>query len=314
MMLKFNKIVVIGSANTDMVIYTDGFPKPGETIVGDRFFMDQGGKGANQAVAASRLGGHVSFICKVGKDFLGSQTIQCLQNEGIDVSNVVIERDCSSGVAMIMVDKKGQNYIIVAPGANMTLEQKDIEKSIPQIQEAEILLMQLEIPLKTVMYAAKFGNALGKKVILDPAPAMVMPDILYSYVYMITPNETEAEFLTGIQVSDETSAHKAAALLKRKGVEVVVITMADKGAYLLSDGIEELIPSPNVKAIDTVAAGDTFNGALAVALVECSNLSDAVRFANEAASVAVRRRGAQSSIPFRSELESFKTRNLDPNY
>lgn len=309
-MKNINRILVIGSSNIDMVIYADHFPVSGETIIGNRFLMNQGGKGANQAVAVVRIGGIVTFVSKVGKDLFGEQTIESLQNEGVDISAVFIDSDHPSGVAMITVNKNAENCIVISPGANMNLSKSDIDKSITRIKEFDILLMQLEIPLSTVLYAAKLGHELGKKVILNPAPAIALPDELYTYLYMITPNETEAEFLTGIQVTNEKTANKAAALLNKKGVEVVIITMGAKGAYLFADGIMELIPSPKVVAIDTVAAGDTFNGALAVALVECRNLCDAVSFANNAASIAVTREGAQSSIPFRNEIDESIISNL----
>lgn len=307
-----NRILVIGSSNIDMVIYADHFPASGETIIGNRFLMSQGGKGANQAVAAVRLGGVVTFVSKVGKDLFGEQTIESLKNEGVDISTVFIDPDHPSGVAMITVDKNAENCIVISPGANMKLNKDDIDKTIAQIKEFDLLLMQLEIPLSTALYAAKLGHELGKKVILNPAPAIALPDELYTYLYMITPNETEAEFLTGIQVTNEKTASQAASLINRKGVEVVIITMGAKGAYLFADGIKKLIPSPKVVAIDTVAAGDTFNAALTVALVEGRNICDAVGFANEAASIAVTRKGAQVSIPFRNELYTFENRNLNP--
>lgn len=297
-----NDIVVIGSSNTDMVIYTDHFPHPGETILGGRFLMNPGGKGANQAVAAARLGGNVVFAGKTGTDLFGQAAIKNLENEGINVSLVLNDPENSSGVAQIMVDKKAENCIVVAPGANMNLTADDIDLFFPRIKETEILLMQLEIPLMSVIYAAKLGHENGKKVILNPAPAIHLPDELYPCLYMITPNETEAEFLTGVKITDEQSANEAAQILKSKGVKVVIITMGEKGAYVYSEDITELVPTAKVKAVDTTAAGDTFIGALTVALIQGRDLRHAVRFANQAASIAVTRLGAQSSIPYRGEL------------
>ena len=296
-------IVVIGSTNTDMVILTDHFPAPGETIIGGEFLMNPGGKGANQAVAAARSGGNVSFICKVGNDMLGRQAIQNMQKEGIDVSRVSTDDEKPSGVAQIMVDKNAENCIVVAPGANMTLNDKDIDDAGSQIEEAGIVLMQLEIPIKTVLHAARKAQPLGIRVIINPAPANSLPDEIYPLLYMITPNETETELLTGIKVTDQHTAAKAAEVFKEKGVENVIITMGAAGAYLYSDEVKELIPAPKVRAVDTTAAGDSFNGALAVGLAENIDLTEAVRYANQVASIAVTRMGAQSSIPFRNEIK-----------
>lgn len=299
------KIVVIGSSNTDMVIYTSRFPGPGETILGGRFLMNAGGKGANQAVAAARTGGNVSFIGKVGNDLFGKQAVQNLRKEGIDVSPVIIDLENASGIAQILVDETGENMIVVAPGANMALGVEDLGTMDHYLKEAEILLMQMEIPLSAIEYAAKTGFRNGKKVILNPAPAMLLPEDLYPCLYMITPNAGEAELLTGVKVTDEHTAGKAAEILKAKGVKTVIITLGSKGAYLSADGVTGLIPVPEVKAVDTTAAGDTFNGALAVALTAGSDLESAVRFANKAASIAVTRPGAQSSVPYLKEIEGF---------
>ena len=299
-------ILIIGSSNTDMVIFTGHFPVPGETILGGKFLMNPGGKGANQAVAAARSGGKVTFIGKVGKDLFGQQAIQSLKNEGIDVSSVIIDQDNYSGIAQIMVNKNAENCIVVAPGANMALSKEDIDKVSIKIKTTEILLMQLEIPLTTIISAASIGYKAGKKVILNPAPATILPDELYSKLYVITPNEVETEFLTGIKVVDERTAEQAAGILKNKGVKIVVITLGANGAYVYSDDFKGIIPVPKVQAVDTTAAGDTFNGALAVALTEGSNLGDAIKYANHAASISVTRKGAQSSIPYRREIEGVK--------
>lgn len=297
-----NKILVIGSSNTDMVIYTDHFPHPGETILGGRFLMNPGGKGANQAVASARLGGNVVFFGKIGKDIFGQEAIKNLEKESIDVSLVLTDPENSSGIAQIIVNKDAGNCITVAPGANMDLREEDVDYVFAQISDMELLLLQLEIPLETIVYAAKLGHQMGKKVILNPAPATTLPNELYSHLYMITPNETEAEFLAGVKITDKHTAIKAAQILKNKGVEIVIITMGEKGALVCTETMNELIPAPQVKAIDTTAAGDTFNGALAVALIQGNDLLSSVRFANQAASIAVTRAGAQSSIPFINEL------------
>ncbi len=303
-MKHMGNIVVIGSSNTDMVVVTPEFPKPGETILGGEFLKNAGGKGANQAVAAARLGGRVSFIGKVGDDLFGKEAVSNIEKEGIDVTSVFVDELTASGIAQIMVNNEGENCIVVAPGANMKLDQKDIDRAGKQLDSADLVLMQLEIPLETIIYAAQKAHNAGKKVILNPAPAAELPDQLYRSLYMITPNETETELLTGIRVSDQESAARAADFFKAKGVEIVIITMGASGAYLHSDDHKKLIPAPEVKPVDTTAAGDCFNGALAVGLASGRRLDEAVRYANRAAAITVTRRGAQSSLPYQSELES----------
>ncbi len=296
------KILVIGSINTDMVVFTEKLPAPGETVLGGKFLMNGGGKGANQAVAARRLGGNVSFVGKTGDDIYGKMSKQLLDNEGIDTANITVDYDNASGVAMIVVDEKGENSIVVAPGSNSTLSVEDIDTAGKVVDESDIILLQLEIPLEAVVYATGIASEKGKKVILNHAPARSLPDKLLQGLYAITPNETETKLLTGIPVSDINSATKAAALLKTKGVDVVVITMGAKGAFLMSDEYTGLIEAPSVKTVDSTAAGDTFNGAFAVALTEGMSLPDAVKFATRAASISVTREGAQSSIPYRKEI------------
>ena len=299
-----NKILVVGSFNTDMVIKTTKIPAPGETILGGKFMMTPGGKGANQAVAAQRLGGSVTFVGKMGNDLFGKQAIQSLKNEGIDCEHCLIDPQLPSGIAMITVDEKGENSIVVASGANGYLSPADCVSVLSKTYDSSIVLLQLEIPLETVLYVAKTANDRGAKVILNPAPAQALPAELLRNIYLISPNESEAELLTGIQVKDAQSAQKAAEKLKKKGIQVVIITMGAAGAFLLSDEFTGMIEAPKVQAIDTTAAGDTFNGALAVALSEGKTIEVAVQFACRAASVSVTRIGAQSSIPNREELES----------
>ncbi len=303
--MQSNQILVIGSSNTDMVVVTDHFPVPGETILGGKFLMNPGGKGANQAVAAARLGGNVAFISKLGQDIFGEQTIRNLKEEGINVSGISSDPKNPSGVALITVDKHAENSIVVAPGANMSLEIPDIDKHFFLLDNAGIVLMQLEIPLKTIEYAANSAFKKGSKVILNPAPASILPDNLYSCLYLITPNETEAGFLTGIRITDTSTAKSAAIKLKNKGCKNVIITMGASGAYIYTDQIQEMVTAPSVKAIDTTAAGDTFNGALAVALSDGKDMESAVIFANKAAALAVTRMGAQSSVPTLHELQEY---------
>ncbi len=296
------KILVCGSSNTDMVVRSGHFPAPGETILGGEFMMNAGGKGANQAVAAARLGGDVTFAGKTGNDLFGHQAIRQLTEEGIDVSCMSVDPGTPSGVALITVNDLGENTIVVAPGANGTFTPEDFDKAIPELELADYVLLQLEIPIPTVEYIAGLARRMNKKVILNPAPASPLSDELLKALFMITPNETEASLLTGIPVTGESSAREAALWLIRKGVEHVIITLGAAGAFYLSGGESGMIPAPTVKAVDTTAAGDTFNGALAVALSEGKSLEESIRFANAAAAISVTRPGAQSSVPYRNEL------------
>ena len=296
------KIVVIGSSNSDMVIQSSKLPAPGETVMGKKFFMNPGGKGANQAVAASRLGGSVAFIARVGNDLFGKQAVHTFKKEGIDTAFVVADTQNPSGVALISVDDHGENSIVVAPGANSALCVEDIQRAEALINGADIVLTQLEIPLSTVEFIAAFIASSRKKLILNPAPASNLSDALLSNIYIITPNETEAGILSGITIVDAETAAKAAAIIKLRGVQNVIITMGGYGAYVLSDKFTGVVSAPEVKAIDTTAAGDVFNGALAVALSEQLSIRDAVDFAIRSASLSVTRMGAQSSIPFRNEI------------
>lgn len=296
------KILVVGSSNTDMVIKTNNFPAPGETILGGRFLMNAGGKGANQAVAAARLGGVVTFVGKIGDDIFGKQAVQQLEDEGINVDFVAVDPENPSGVAMITVDRHAENSIVVAPGSNGTLSPADFDKAGTELAGSELVLMQLEIPIPTVEYIARKAAEQQKKVILNPAPAAALSDELLQNLYIITPNETEAELLTGIKITDEASALKAANQLHAKGVQSVIITMGAAGAFLFENGQLQLIKAPKVEAIDTTAAGDTFNGALAVALSEGKSIAESVAFANKAAAISVTRIGAQSSVPYRKEI------------
>jgi ribokinase len=297
-------IVVVGSSNTDMVIKTSRLPLPGETILGGDFLMNPGGKGANQAVAAARLGGKVTLVAKTGNDLFGSQAKKLFQDEKLNTEFLFSDPESPSGIALITVDDHAENCIVVAPGANEKLLKADIELAKEAILAAEILLMQLEIPLDTVSYAAEMAFHAGKKVILNPAPAQQLPDKLLQMLYLITPNETELELLSGLPVTNPETAEIAARLLLKKGVRVVVVTMGSLGALLVTPTSCQLIPSFPVQAMDTTAAGDCFNGALAVAIAEGTDLGNAILFANKAASISVTRMGAQASAPYREEVES----------
>ncbi len=301
--MTLSTITVIGSSNTDMVIKTSKLPVPGETILGGDFLMNPGGKGANQAVAAARLNGNVSLVAKIGEDVFGRQARSLFRSENLNTDYLFSDPDTPSGIALITVDELAENCIVVAPGANARLSREDIDRAAEAILQADIVLMQLEVPLDTVIYAAGIAGKAGKKVILNPAPAQKLPDELLAMLYMITPNETEAELLTGIRVSDTKSAETAALALLAKGTEVVVVTLGSLGALLVTKNVCKLIPGFKVEAIDTTAAGDCFNGALAVALSEGTGLEKAIAFANKVASVSVTRMGAQASAPYRREID-----------
>lgn len=295
-------IYVIGSSNTDMVVKTEKLPMPGETVIGGTFFMNPGGKGANQAVAAARLGGHVTFVARVGSDLFGSQALQQFQRENINTRFITQDPTYPSGVALIGVDQQGENTIIVAPGANRQLSVNEVSTAFESIEEKSIILIQLEIPQETVEFAIL--NGLKKKcdVILNPAPVQPLDGNVLSNLTMITPNETEAEILTGIHISDIKTAEQSARQLHHRGVQQVIITLGAKGAFVSTGSTAELISAPKVTAVDTTGGGDCFNGALAVALAEGMRIEEAASFACRAASLSVTRMGAQPSMPFRNEI------------
>lgn len=301
-----SRIIVIGSSNTDMVIKSKRLPLPGETLLGGTFLMNPGGKGANQAVAAARLGGNVTFVTKTGNDIFGDEAVHLFDKEGINTKYIIKDKKNPSGVALINVDENGENSIVVASGSNGTLSAYDISDEVYKAGKDEIFLMQLEIPIGTVEFVAEKAVSLGSKVILNPAPARNLNNDLLSCLFVITPNETEAEILTGIKVTDAVSAEKAANELRKKGVKNVVITLGGSGSFLLTDNISKLIPVVPVKAIDTTAAGDVFSGALAVAVSEGRSLEEAVIFAGKAAGISVTRMGAQASAPFREEIRNYE--------
>ena len=298
-------ILVIGSSNTDMVIRTEHLPLPGETVIGGTFFMNPGGKGANQAVAVARLGGQVAFVCKTGSDIFGHQAQQLFSEEGIDSSYVFSDTKNPSGVALITVDTHAENCIVVAPGANAHLTVADLKHSARAVEKADIVLLQLEIPMETVEEAAVMAGRLGKKVVLNPAPASKLSPRLLESLYVITPNETEAEMISGIHIVDGASAEAAARKIASMGVPNVIVTLGTRGA-LVFDGTDcEIVPACKVQAVDTTAAGDVFNGALVVALAEGRSLTEAARFACKASAISVTRVGAQSSVPYRTEVDIF---------
>lgn len=302
------KIVVAGSSNTDMIVKVPRIPKPGETILGGSFSTAAGGKGANQAVAAARAGGEVAFIARIGDDMFGKQAYNGFKEDKLNVEFVKTDESEPSGVALIFVDEQGENSIAVASGANAMLTVQHINEAEKLIKAADILLMQLETPLETVRRAAEIAFGAGVNVILNPAPATPLDDSLLSNVTIITPNESEAELLTGIPVSDVNSARKASLALIERGLEVVIITMGSKGALINTSEGSQLIAGFRVNAVDATAAGDVFNGSLAVAIAEGKTLEESVRFANAAAALSVIKLGAQPSVPRRDEIERFLER------
>lgn len=304
------KIVVVGSSNTDMIVQAPSIPKPGETILGGTFSIAAGGKGANQAVAAARAGGDVSFIACLGNDDLGRQALAGYKTEGIDVKHVSIDDKDPSGVALIVVDADGENSIAVASGANLALSSSDIDVAADLIKTSQVLLMQLESPVQSVKHAAQIAARHQVKVILNPAPAQELDDELLGQIDIITPNEIELAMLTGQQVGDVAEAELAAQLLLEKGPTAVIVTLGKEGSLLCRETGCKLIPGITVDAVDTTAAGDVFNGVLAVALAEGQTIKEAIGFANIAAGISVTRLGAHPSIPRRGEIEKILAANL----
>lgn len=298
------KIIVIGSSNTDMVITSPKLPLPGETVLGNEFDIIAGGKGANQAVAAARAGGKVTFIAKVGDDDFGKNAIEGYNQDKINTSFITVDKEKPSGVAVILVDElTGQNSIVVAPGSNSKLSVADIDAIELEIKTAQVVLVQLEIPLDTVERALKFAKEAGVKTILNPAPAQALSNELLSYVDIITPNETETQVLIGIDPSDSSKVEEAAQTLLNKVGETALITLGSKGVYYASkNGDNGYVETTKVNAVDTTAAGDVFNGYLAAQLAEGNSLVEAIKIANKAATISVTRKGAQPSIPQLNEL------------
>lgn len=294
------KVIVIGSSNTDLVIKTDRFPLPGETLLGGEFFMFPGGKGANQAVAAARLGADVTFVCKLGNDLFGDKALAGFIHEGIHTEYITRDTTHASGVALITVNGQGENTILVASGANYRMSALDLEKMDHFILSIDCILLQLEVPLSVIEYI--LNKYPDKKIILNPAPAAPLPESWYSSLFFITPNEHEAELLTGIKVYNEHSACEAAVWFRNKGVKNIVITLGSAGAYLHTEKEQVLIPAEKVNAIDSTAAGDIFNGACAVSLASGLPFIDSVKFACKAAALSVTRMGAQSSAPYLAEM------------
>ncbi|MBY4890292.1 ribokinase [Pantoea sp. DY-15] len=299
------KLAVLGSINADHILNLAHFPRPGETVIGKQYQIAFGGKGANQAVAAGRAGADIAFIACVGADDIGERIRQQLQQDRIDTAPVETVADESTGVAMIFVNGEGENNIGIYSGANAALTPARVAQHQQVIADADALLMQLESPLESVLAAAKIARAQQTQLILNPAPATALSDELLALIDIITPNETEAEILTGIAVKSDEDAARAAAALHAKGIATVLITLGRRGVWLSEQGNGVRIPGFSVQAIDTIAAGDTFNGAFITARLEGVAMHDAVRFAHAAAAIAVTRPGAQPSVPWRTEIDAF---------
>ncbi|MBU1391975.1 MAG: ribokinase [Gammaproteobacteria bacterium] len=300
-----SQILVIGSANADHVMKFEYLPAAGQTLMSRDYRLEQGGKGANQAVACARLaksGTRTDFICHLGQDSIGDDMRQSWIKDGISTEGISQIAEQSTGTAMIFIGDNGENTIGVAAGANATLSPNDLENHYALFSRAQFLLIQLETPAATVAKALQMAKNLGVTTVLNPAPATTLGHDVLKWVDVITPNETEAEALTGVEINHLDDAQMAAQLLHQQGVGIVVITLGNRGAYISSPGFTGLVPALEVQAIDTVAAGDTFNGALVVGLSEGMSIAAAVGFANAASAITVTRQGAQRAIPYRQEL------------
>lgn len=299
------KLCIIGSLNMDLVTKVENFPKPGETIVGESFKTFPGGKGANQAVALGRLGAEVFMIGKVGEDIYGTEYLEVLKNNNVNQSGIHIEKGISSGVALIQVSNKGENNIIVISGANGQVDTKYIESKWSKIEEADIFLFQLEIPMITVIDTMKKLKAKGKTIILDPAPATKLPEEIFKYIDYITPNETEIETLVGKNIDNEEELKESAQILLDKGVKAVIAKLGSKGAAIIKKDEYISIPGFKVNAVDTTAAGDSFNAGFAFALSEGKDLKECVKFGNAVGAISTTALGAQEAMPSYESVMSF---------
>ena len=297
-------ICVIGSLNMDLVVNVDTMPKPGQTLLGGNFKEVPGGKGANQSVAMARLDGRVSMIGKVGNDSFGKTLVKSLNDDNVN-TDYIHEADCPTGVAFITVDKNAQNAIVVAPGANFELTKNDIDKNIDCIKNSDIIVIQLETPLETVKYALQVAKNLNKYTILNPAPAVKLDDEIIKNVDLLTPNETELEILSEMKIENEDDISKATNKMIEKGVKELIVTLGSKGSLYINKEKSFFKSAYKVDAIDTTAAGDSFTGALAVALSNNKSIDEAMDFASKVGALSVMKEGAQSSLPTLKDVESF---------
>jgi ribokinase len=302
------KVAVVGSLNVDLVIKTERRPQKGETLIGEEFGIFTGGKGFNQAIAAARLGAEVTLIGRMGTDLFGDMLQSAMAENKIDTDFVSRDGEVGTGIASIIVDADGDNRIIVVPRANMRLSVEDVERAADRIAAADVLLLQLEVPVDASQRAAEIARAGGATVILNPAPARELPDSFLAQVDILTPNETETEFLSGIQVSDDEGAACAAQVLLDKGISTVVLTLGKRGALLLTRDMKKLVPAYTVNVVDTTAAGDAFCGALGTALAQGKTIEAAVAYANAAGALAVTVLGAEPAIPTAEQIAAFLKR------
>ncbi len=304
-------ITIIGSYNVGLFLKGQKIPSVGETVIGDIFYEGGGGKGSNQAIAASLLGADTFFLGCIGNDKYGENALGMYKKLGISTKMIKVDNSIHTGISVIMVDKYGNNSICVVPGANFKLSKKDIDKALKNIKDSWIVGFQLENNLNVIEYAIKKVHGMGIKTILDPAPAKHLPEDIYEYLWCIKPNEIEATALTGIEVKDIISAEKAGRWFVKRGVNIVIITLGDQGAVLIQDKNAKHFPTPKVEAIDTTGAGDCFSGALMAALSQDKNIEEAIEFANYAAAISVTKQGVIESLPYLSEVKSFM--NLSRN-
>lgn len=298
-------ICVIGSLNMDLVVNVDTMPKPGQTIIGSNFKEVPGGKGANQAVAMARLNGNVSMIGKVGEDGFGQTLINSLKNDKVDTTYIQTSKG-ATGVALITVDKNAQNSIVVSPGANFEVKEDDIDNNIEAIKNSDIVVLQLETPLNTIKYALNKAKELNKYTILNPAPAVKLDDEIIKNVDLLTPNETELEIISGVSIETEEDIQKAAQIMIEKGVKELIVTLGSKGSLYINKEKSMFKKAYKVEAVDTTAAGDSYTGALAVALSQDKNIEDAMDFASKVGALSVLKEGAQSSLPTLEDVENFR--------
>jgi ribokinase len=306
-------VLVVGSANMDLVVTTGSFPVPGETVFGSSFGMFPGGKGANQAVACSKLGTRTLFLGKMGKDLFGDRLVAGMRRDGVVLDHTQQVNGAATGMALITVNATGQNEIVVISGANMLLGPGDIERNVKPFAHGGVLLVQLEVPLRTVKRAVQQAHQRRMFVILNPAPAAVLPKSLLRLVDFLTPNETELHHLTGKSVAGIDNVKRAARALLDQGVCNVLVTLGKKGCLLVNREVVRLYETYRVKAIDTTAAGDAFNGAFASALASGQSIEQAIPFANAVAALSVTRPGAQSSLPTAKEVQRFVQRARTPS-
>lgn len=298
-------ICVIGSLNMDLVVNVDAMPKPGQTIIGSNFKEVPGGKGANQAVAMARLNGNVSMIGKVGEDGFGQTLINSLKNDKVDTTYIQTTKG-STGVALITVDKNAQNSIVVSPGANFEVKEEDIDNNIKAIENSDIVVLQLETPLNTIKYALNKAKELNKYTILNPAPAVKLDDEIIKNVDLLTPNETELEIISGVSIETEEDIQKAAQIMIEKGVKELIVTLGSKGSLYINKEKSMFKKAYKVEAVDTTAAGDSYTGALAVALSQDKGIADAMDFASKVGALSVLKEGAQSSLPTLEDVINFR--------